>query len=129
MLSFAFFRLCQHLVTYYIFGELSLGDFSLFGCKRELANADYEEEELPARTRWRITNEVVSGLHAAICGFWASYALLLNRELVYDMEFTNNVCIYLVSPSFLIVFTFLRKQLGNFAKLFSKKSQFLADYE
>ncbi|PAV91005.1 hypothetical protein WR25_25703 isoform B [Diploscapter pachys] len=89
LVSFAFFRLMQFVVRWYLFGKCTFRTFSYFGFRNaRIARRAGDSRELtvvPPNKKWRISNEVVSLIHSVISGLWAAYALLFFTGLINDM--------------------------------------------
>ncbi|KAF8367828.1 hypothetical protein PRIPAC_85657 [Pristionchus pacificus] len=91
LLSFAFFRILQYIVRWYLFGKCYFRTFSYFvyrrraGSERNPAADSTTLSAIPPNKKWRICNEIVSLLHAAVSGLWAGYSILVYQDIIKDM--------------------------------------------
>ncbi|GMT00019.1 hypothetical protein PENTCL1PPCAC_22193, partial [Pristionchus entomophagus] len=91
VLSFAFFRILQYIVRWYLFGKCYFRTFSYFafrrraGSERNPAADSTTLSAIPPNKKWRICNEIVSLIHAAVSGLWAAYSIGFYQDIVKDM--------------------------------------------
>lgn len=90
--SFAFFRLLQFVVRWYLFGKCTFRTFSYFH-RRVTGNPEADAamgdstrlSNVPPNKKWRICNESVSLIHSVVSGLWAAYIILFYKDIISDM--------------------------------------------
>ncbi|GMR52910.1 hypothetical protein PMAYCL1PPCAC_23105 [Pristionchus mayeri] len=111
LLSFAFFRILQYIVRWYLFGKCYFRTFSYFafrrraGSERNPAADSTTLSAIPPNKKWRICNEIVSLLHAAVSGLWAGYSILVYKDIISDMIYYRHpviVNLIFVSTGYLL---------------------------
>ncbi|GMT26815.1 hypothetical protein PFISCL1PPCAC_18112, partial [Pristionchus fissidentatus] len=106
VLSFAFFRILQYIVRWYLFGKCYFRTFSYFafrrraGSERNPAADSTTLSAIPPNKKWRICNEIVSLIHAGVSGLWAGYSILFYQDIIKDMiGFRHPVIVNLIFVS------------------------------